>query len=105
MPRTRSAGAARDKVLARMRAGSDVDLNRHSPDETFGWDKDAAKIQVVEEVAAVAELQKRLFAERRRAVLVVLQAMDAGGKDGVVRTVMTGINPAGLYVASFGVPT
>ena len=57
------------------------------------------------ELAAIAELQKRLFAERRRALLVVLQAMDAGGKDGVIRSVLTGINPAGLHVVSFGVPT
>jgi PPK2 family polyphosphate:nucleotide phosphotransferase len=105
MPRTKSAGVSRAKVLARMRAGSDVDLDRHAPDEAFGWDKEGAKAQVVEEVAAIAELQKRLFAERRRALLVVLQAMDAGGKDGVVRTVMTGINPAGLSVTSFGVPS
>ena len=52
-----------------------------------------------DELAIVAELQKRLFAERERALLVVLQAMDAVGKDGVIRSVMTGINPAGIRVA------
>ena len=45
-----------------------------------------------------------LFAERTRALLVVLQAMDAGGKDGVLRDVLTGINPAGVRVTSFRAP-
>ncbi len=74
-------------------------------DTTFGWEKEAAKLELGTEKEALAELQKRLYAERQRAVLVVLQAMDAAGKDGVIRSVMTGINPAGVSVRSFGVPT
>ena len=93
------------EVVATMRVDGAVDLDDHRPDETFGWQKAAAKNQLGVDVDAIAELQKRLFAERRRAVLVVLQAMDAGGKDGVIRSVMTGINPAGIVVHSFGVPT
>ena len=88
-----------------MRADADVQLDDHRPDETFGWDKDQAKAALAVELATLAELQKRLFAEGTRALLVVLQAMDAGGKDGVIRNVMTGMNPAGVHVASFGVPT
>jgi PPK2 family polyphosphate:nucleotide phosphotransferase len=95
----------RAEVLEAMRAGPHVDLQRHRPDETFGWVRAAAEAELALELAAIADLQKRLFAERRRALLVVLQAMDAGGKDGVIRSVLTGINPAGLRVASFGVPT
>ena len=79
-----------------MRAGSHARPRRPRPDETFGWDKAAAKAELADELGAVAELQKRLFAEGERALLVVLQAMDAGGKDGVIRKVMTGINPAGV---------
>jgi PPK2 family polyphosphate:nucleotide phosphotransferase len=56
-------------------------------------------------VQALADLQGRLFAEGKRSVLVVLQAMDAGGKDGVLREVFRGLNPAGVRVASFGVPS
>ena len=51
------------------------------------------------------KLQYRLFAENRRAVLVVLQAMDAAGKDGVVRHVMSGLNPQACRVTSFKVPS
>lgn len=50
-------------------------------------------------------LQQRLLAERRRSVLVVLQSMDAGGKDGAVRKVFAGVNPKGVQVASFSAPT
>jgi len=95
----------RKGVLDAMRAGPDLDLDDHRTDETFGWDKDGAKASLADELAAVSELQTRLFAERSRALLVVLQAMDAGGKDGVIRTVMTGVNPAGVKVAAFGVPS
>ena len=88
-----------------MRAGNHLDLGDHRPDETFGWDKATAKAELADELVAVAELQKRLFAEGERALLVVLQATDAAGKDGVIREVLTGINPAGLDVESFGVPS
>ena len=92
-------------LVVSMRVEGTLDLDARRPDETFGWDKGEATDELGTEVAAVAELQKRLFAERQRAVLVVLQAMDAGGKDGVIRSVLTGINPAGISVHSFGVPS
>ena len=95
----------RNQLIAAMRAGSHLDLADHRTDETFGWDKEAAKTALVDELTVVSDLQTRLFAEKTRALLVVLQAMDAGGKDGVLRTVMTGVNPAGVKVASFGVPS
>ncbi len=53
----------------------------------------------------MADWQHRLYAEQRRAVLVVLQAMDAGGKDGVIRRVFTFLNPQGCRVTSFKTPT
>jgi PPK2 family polyphosphate:nucleotide phosphotransferase len=92
-------------MLDSMRAGPHVDLAEHRTDETFGWPKDDAKAALADELAAVSDLQVRLFAERRQALLVVLQAMDAGGKDGTIRTVLTGVNPAGMRVAAFGVPS
>jgi PPK2 family polyphosphate:nucleotide phosphotransferase len=97
--------AADPEIVAAMRVRGALDLENHDPDETFGWQKAAAKNELGVDVDAIAELQKRLFAEGQRAVLVVLQAMDAGGKDGVIRSVLTGINPAGITVHSFGVPT
>jgi PPK2 family polyphosphate:nucleotide phosphotransferase len=53
----------------------------------------------------VIELQRRFYADDRRALLVVFQAMDAGGKDGTIRHVMSGVNPQGCQVHSFKVPS
>ena len=55
-------------------------------------------------IARLNKLQYRLAAENRRALLIILQAMDAGGKDGTIRHVMTGLNPQGCRVTSFKVP-
>ena len=96
---------ADDDLITRCRATPDLDLADHDPRETFGWEKESAKEQFRVEIEAVSNLQKRLFAEGERAVLVVLQAMDAGGKGGVVRSVLSGVNPAGVDVNAFGVPS
>ncbi len=95
----------RPDVVEQCRAGDDVDLSDHDPRETFGWDKEWAKEQFTSEIEAVAELQRRFFAADERALLVVLQAMDAGGKDGTIRSVLSGLNPAGVDVNGFGVPS
>jgi PPK2 family polyphosphate:nucleotide phosphotransferase len=94
-----------DDVVERCRVDGALDLDDHDPRETFGWDKDEAKAAFPDEIGVVAELQKRLFAESRHALLVVLQGMDAAGKGGTIRSALTGINPAGVDVANFGVPT
>ncbi len=96
---------SRAEVLERMRVTGRLDLSDHDPRETFGWEKDAARAELAEVVDELADLQKRLFAEQADAVLIVLQAMDAGGKDGVLREVLTGLNPAGVRVRPFGVPS
>jgi PPK2 family polyphosphate:nucleotide phosphotransferase len=92
-------------VLKRCRASSKIDLADHDPRETFGWEKDAAKAELDEVMTEADALQGRLYAEGERALLVVLQAMDAGGKDGTIRTVMRYLNPAGVDVNPFGVPS
>jgi PPK2 family polyphosphate:nucleotide phosphotransferase len=92
-------------VVENCRVTGDAALAEHDPAFTFGWSKEDAKSKLVEVMVEVEELQKRLFAEASTAVLVVLQAIDAGGKDGTVRDVFTLINPAGLNVVSFGVPS
>jgi PPK2 family polyphosphate:nucleotide phosphotransferase len=92
-------------VVARCRAGRKLDLRDHDPRQTFGWEKVDAQQRFGDVIADVAELQERLFAEERRAVLVVLQAMDAGGKDGTIRTVFRPLNPAGVDVNPFGAPS
>lgn len=53
----------------------------------------------------LADLQRRLWAESSQSLLVVLQATDTGGKDGTIRHVFRGVNPQGVHVRSFGVPT
>jgi PPK2 family polyphosphate:nucleotide phosphotransferase len=91
----------------RVKPGSRVSLARIAPDATAG--APGGKKQTKEAAAALREeldeLQARLYAEHGQALLIVLQAMDAGGKDGTIRSVFAGINPQGVRVTSFKVPT
>ncbi len=105
MPRRTKPVGTIGELLDLVRVERKLDLDDHDPGETFGWDKALAKAALAVEVSRLAELQKLLFAEGSQSLLVVLQAMDAGGKDGVLREVFTGLNPAGIRVTSFGVPT
>ena len=73
--------------------------------DVAGLDKKAAEKQRSEELERLAELQERLYAEGERALLVVLQAMDAAGKDGTISHVMRGMNPQGVTVTSFKQPS
>ena len=67
--------------------------------------KRANKEKLEDEVSRIFELQRKLYADNRYSVLLVFQAMDAAGKDGTIRAVMTGVNPAGCQVASFKRPS
>ena len=71
----------------------------------FNGDKAATVAAFAKLTAQLVELQTVLYAEHRHKVLVVLQAMDTGGKDGVIRKVFSGINPMGVHIASFKGPT
>jgi PPK2 family polyphosphate:nucleotide phosphotransferase len=77
------------------------------PADTHGveLDKDKAKARLAKDVERLADLQERLYAQDRWAVLVILQGMDAAGKDGVVKHVMSGVNPQGCEVHSFKAPS
>ena len=76
------------------------------PDDTDGVSKKAAFGKLEEKLAPrLADLQERLNAEGRRSLLIVLQAMDAGGKDGTIKHVMSRVNPQGVDVYSFKEPT
>jgi len=68
-------------------------------------DKPQAKLALREGAELLATLQNQLFAQDRWSVLLVFQAMDAAGKDGVIKHVMSGVNPAGCQVASFKAPS
>jgi PPK2 family polyphosphate:nucleotide phosphotransferase len=72
--------------------------------DTGDIDKDAAGAMLADDVKRLSDLQERLYANHRWAVLIVLQGMDAAGKDSVVAHVMSGVNPQGCDVHSFKAP-
>ncbi len=81
-------------------------LKDHDPGDSSGIDsKEQAGKLLAKGVGRLAELQEKLYAQDKWAVLVILQAMDAAGKDGVIKHVMSGINPHGCQVYSFKAPT
>jgi PPK2 family polyphosphate:nucleotide phosphotransferase len=77
------------------------------PAETFGLPTDIEQVRAIlaDGVARLEDMQERLYADGRCAVLIVFQGMDAAGKDGVIKHVMAGINPQGCLVHSFKVPS
>ncbi len=89
----------------RVGARDRVKLGSIDPGDTHGWDKETARAATDELLPELTELQERLWAEGTRAVLVVLQGIDAAGKDGAIRKVMTAFNPQGCPVTSFKVPS
>ncbi len=84
-----------------------LDLQDHDPRDTsaFPGDKQAGRQRLQELTARLGELQEALYAEGRHRLLVVLQAMDAGGKDGTIRSVFAGVNPQGVRVVNFRTPS
>jgi PPK2 family polyphosphate:nucleotide phosphotransferase len=87
-----------------IKPNSRVRLAEFDPNEHFGIEKSTAAEQLKINVARLSVLQYLLYAEAKRSVLVVLQGIDAGGKDGTIRHVMTGLNPQGVRVTPFKVP-
>ena len=67
--------------------------------------KKALKAALAERVDRIRDLQRKLYADDRYAILLVFQAMDAAGKDGTIRAVLSGVNPAGCQVFSFKAPS
>jgi PPK2 family polyphosphate:nucleotide phosphotransferase len=80
-------------------------LADHDPADTAGAKKDTSEKRRAKDLEQLDALQERLYAEGRRALLVVFQAMDAAGKDGTIEHVMSGLNPQGVRVTSFKQPT
>lgn len=91
----------------RIRQGEELDVRKLDPDDHSAWEgsKEEGKQRLVELRKELAGLQELLYAEGKHRVLVVLQAMDTGGKDGTIRSVFEGVNPQGVRVASFKAPT
>jgi PPK2 family polyphosphate:nucleotide phosphotransferase len=84
-----------------------VDLAHWNPNDTSALDgsEEEAEDRLVKLNRQLEDLQELLYAEGKRRLLVVLQAMDTGGKDATIRHVFEGVNPLGVKVASFKVPT
>lgn len=82
-----------------------ISLNDYSTDESGGFDKKSAKKEVKNSISELKKLQRIFYADDRFSLLIVLQASDTAGKDGVIRHVMSGINPQGCRVHSFKTPS
>jgi PPK2 family polyphosphate:nucleotide phosphotransferase len=87
-------------------SGAQVNLADYDPGFTGDFaSKSEAKAERKRNTERLQELQEVMWAEGKHALLIVLQAMDAGGKDGTIKHVMSGVNPQGCQVTSFKVPT
>jgi len=89
----------------RVEPGSRFRLAARDPGDTRGISKTRAATELPRHVGQLAALHDLLYAEHRRALLIVLQGMDASGKDGTIKHVMSGVNPQGCSVVSFKEPT
>jgi len=95
--------ALRDAL--RIRPGTRVRLEKLDPGATFGHDKVSSVETTAAQMTRLRDLQDRMWAEAKHSVLVVLQGIDAAGKDGTIAKVMEAFNPQGCPVSSFKVPS
>jgi polyphosphate kinase 2 (PPK2 family) len=106
MPQDVTATLAPDFARYRVEPGEDVDLADHDTADTGGFDDPAeARAELIGLTERIADLQARLYAEEERGLLVVLQGIDAAGKDSTVKHVFSGVNPQGCRVYSFREPS
>lgn len=93
-----------------VKPGKKVKLSHYDPDDTGEYkkhddDKAAAKAETEKLITIISRLQERLYANGNRSLLIVLQGMDTSGKDGTIRSVMSGVNPQGCKVVAFKAPS
>ena len=93
-----------------VKPGSRLLLSRFDPDDTADYKnteqgKEKAKAVTGKLIIRLSELQERLYANGSQALLIVLQGMDTSGKDGTIRSVMSGVNPQGCKVVTFKTPS
>ena len=91
--------------IIKVKPNQKINLAEIDPADTGKVEKDKADEILPQNIQRMAELQNVLYAEGKHALLIILQAMDAGGKDGTIRKVMGGVNPQGVRVTSFKKPT
>ncbi len=102
---SRTASPQAAPGIVTVEPGTTISLADIDPDATGGFEKDASKEALDIERDRIRKVQERLYAEHRRSLLVVFQAIDTGGKDGTIRGVFDGVNPQGCQVSSFKVPS
>lgn len=93
------------RQLLRVKPGQKVDLAAYDCGATFGHQKETAEEELADNLGRLADLQGRIWAEAKHAVLIVLQGIDAAGKDGTIKVIAGAFNPQGTPVTSFKVPT
>lgn len=89
----------------RVKIGEKVDLTKWKTDDAEGVERALVEAKTEANAMIIADLQHKLYAEHQRSVLIVLQAMDAAGKDSTIRRVFGRVNPQGVQVKSFKRPT
>lgn len=104
-----------DISALRVKPDSNLDLGKIDPNNTPEWkhdedasglsSKDAGKAKILELNERLEALQELLYAEGKHRVLIVIQAMDAGGKDGTIKHVFEGVNPSGVRAPAFKAPS
>lgn len=87
------------------KSGDKVKLKDYDPDYHDNYDQESAESEAAELRVHMEALQEKLYAEGKQSLLIVLQAMDTGGKDGAIKKVFEGTNPQGVRVAAFKAPT
>src|SRR5258708_34568448 len=85
----------------RVEHGKHFRMKDFDPTDTAGWHQEQAGEALQKGIAQMAELQDKLYAQDQWSLLLVIQAMDAAGKDGLIKHVMSGVNPEGCQVYSF----
>lgn len=110
MPKKRNSKSLTDElkpyvVPFRSDGSRSFRLKTHRTDERGGLDKEAATAIIEANRQRLSDLQERLYATDRWAVLLIFQGMDAAGKDSAIDAVFSGVNPQGVDVASFKVPS
>jgi PPK2 family polyphosphate:nucleotide phosphotransferase len=94
-----------DESRFRVRSKARIKLSDYDSAETkLMTHKKEAEKEIDKDIERLDVMQERLYAEHRRALLIILQGMDASGKDGTIKHVMTGLNPQSCTVSSFKVP-
>lgn len=94
-----------DTSSFKVQEGADLNLSHINSSDTRGLSKEQSQVLLAELKKEMSELQDKLYAENKKSLLIIFQAMDAAGKDSAIKHIMSGLNPQGCQVYSFKQPT